>query len=70
MCAYCAFATRYKAEWKELRLNRRIFRSVSAGISVASATLPDFSLVYVNPAFEEMTEYSRAEVQGRNSRFP
>lgn len=69
MYAHCAFAKRYHAAWKELHLNRRIFRSVTAGISVASATLPDLPLVYVNPAFEEMTGYSRAEVQGRNCRF-
>jgi two-component system sporulation sensor kinase C len=69
MYAHCAFAQRYVAAWKELRLNRRIFRSVTAGISVASATVPDLPLVYVNPAFEEMTGYSRAEVQGRNCRF-
>ncbi|RXH55871.1 two-component system sensor histidine kinase NtrB [Granulicella sibirica] len=65
----CAFAQRYSAAWKELRLNRRIVRSVTAGVSIASATAPDLPLVYVNPAFEEMTGYSRAEVQGRNCRF-
>jgi len=69
MYAHCAFAKRYLAAWRELRLNRRIFRSVTAGISVASATLPDLPLVYVNPAFETMTGYSRSEVQGRNCRF-
>jgi two-component system sporulation sensor kinase C len=69
MYAHSAFAKRYNAEWKELGLNRRIFQSITAGISVASATLPDFPLVYVNPAFEEMTGYSRAEVQGHNCRF-
>ena len=69
MFAHCAFAKRYLAAWRELRLNRRIFRSVTAGISVANATLPDLPLVYVNPAFEKMTGYSRSEVQGRNCRF-
>jgi len=69
MFAHCAFAKRYQAAWRELRLNRRIFRSVTAGISVASATLPDLPLVYVNPAFETMTGYSRTEVQGKNCRF-
>jgi PAS domain S-box-containing protein len=64
-----AFAKRYSDAWRELRLNRRIFRSVTTGISVASATLPDFPLIYVNPAFETMTGYSYSEVQGRNCRF-
>ena len=69
MFAHRAFANRYQAAWAELRLTRRIFRSVTTGVSVASATLPDLPLVYVNPAFEEMTGYSRAEVQGKNCRF-
>ena len=69
MFAHRAFAKRYQAAWKELRLTRRIFSSVTTGISVASATLPDMPLLYVNPAFEEITGYSRAEVQGKNCRF-
>ena len=69
MYAHRASQRRYHAAWRELRLNRRIFRSVTAGISVASATLPDLPLIYVNPAFEAMTGYSRSEVQGRNCRF-
>ena len=69
MYAHSAFAKRYSSAWRELRLNRRIFGSVTAGISVASTTLPDLPLVYVNTAFETMTGYSRLEVQGRNCRF-
>ncbi|RRA49947.1 nitrogen regulation protein NR(II) [Acidipila sp. EB88] len=69
MYSHCASQRRYHAAWRELRLNRRIFRSVTAGISVANATLPDLPIIYVNPAFEAMTGYSREEVQGRNCRF-
>jgi PAS domain S-box-containing protein len=54
---------------EELHLNRRIFRSVTSGISVASTLLPDLPLTYVNPAFEVMTGYSLEEVQGQNCRF-
>ena len=64
-----AFARRYQTALEELHLNRRIFRSVTSGISVANATLPDLPLVYVNPAFEVMTGYCLEEVQGRNCRF-
>ncbi len=67
--AHRAFARRYQSALEELHLNRRIFRSVTSGISVANASLPDLPLVYVNPAFEVMTGYSLEEVQGKNCRF-
>jgi two-component system sporulation sensor kinase C len=60
---------RYHSALEELHLNRRIFRSVTSGISVASATRPDLPLIYVNPAFEVMTGYRLEEVAGRNCRF-
>ena len=64
-----AFARRYQSALEELHLNRRIFRSVTNGISVANAMLPDMPLVYVNPAFEAMTGYSLEESVGKNCRF-
>jgi two-component system sporulation sensor kinase C len=64
-----AFARRYQDALEELQLNRRIFRSVTSGISVANALLPDMPLTYVNPAFEVMTGYALEEVQGKNCRF-
>ncbi len=67
--AHRAFAQRYKSAFEELHLNRRIFRSVTSGISVADATRPDLPLVYVNPAFEVMTGYCLEEVEGKNCRF-
>ncbi len=67
--AHRAYARRYVTAMEELHLNRRIFRSVTSGISVANATLPDMPLVYVNPAFEVMTGYSLEEVRGENCRF-
>jgi two-component system sporulation sensor kinase C len=67
--AHRAFARRYQNALEELNLNRRIFRSVTSGISVANAQLPDIPLVYVNPAFEAMTGYSLEEVLGKNCRF-
>lgn len=67
--AHRAFARRYQSALEELHLNRRIFRSVTSGISVASVTHPDLPLIYVNPAFEVMTGYSLEEVAGKNCRF-
>jgi two-component system sporulation sensor kinase C len=67
--AHRAFLRHYQSALEELHLNRRIFRSVTSGISVANATLPDIPLVYVNPAFEVMTGYTLEEVQGNNCRF-
>ena len=67
--AHRAFARRYNSALEELHLNRRIFRSVTSGISVANATIADMPLVYVNPAFEVMTGFALEEVVGRNCRF-
>lgn len=64
-----ASTARYRSVIAELELNRRIFRSVTTGISVANAAVPDMPLVYVNPAFEAMTGYTREEVLGKNCRF-
>ena len=67
--AHRAFARRYKSALEELDLNRSIFKSVTSGISVANAQLPDMPLMYVNPAFEVMTGYTLEEVEGKNCRF-
>ncbi len=67
--AHRAFATRYQSAMEELNLNRNIFKSVTSGISVANAQLPDMPLMYVNPAFEVMTGYSLEDVEGKNCRF-
>ena len=67
--AHRAFAMRYQSALEELNLNRNIFKSVTNGISVANAQLPDMPLMYVNPAFEVMTGYSLEDVEGKNCRF-
>jgi len=53
----------------ELNLMRRVFESVVTGVTISDATAPDMPLIYVNPAFERMTGYTRQEVLGRNCRF-
>ncbi len=67
--AHRAFARRYENALEELHMNRQIFHSVTNGISVANATLPDMPLTYVNPAFEVMTGYALEDVVGLNCRF-
>jgi two-component system sporulation sensor kinase C len=67
--AHRAYVRRYQTAMDELHLNRRIFRSVTNGITVANAQQPDMPLVYVNPAFEVMTGYSFEDVIGKNCRF-
>jgi two-component system sporulation sensor kinase C len=67
--AHRAFARKYQPALEELILSRRIFRSVTSGITVSNALLPDLPLIYVNPAFEAITGYSLEEVLGKNCRF-
>lgn len=67
--AHRAYIYRFESAFEELRLNRRIFRSVTSGIVVASATEPENPVTYVNPAFEVTTGYSLEEVLGRNYGF-
>lgn len=67
--AHRAYIYRFESALEELHLNRRIFRSVTSGIVVASATEPDNPVAYANPAFEVMTGYCLEEVLGQNLRF-
>lgn len=66
--AHRAYVRRYRDAMEELQLNRRIFRSVTSGITVARAE-EELPLVYVNPAFEVITGYSIEESLGKNCRF-
>ncbi len=67
--AHRAYIFRFETALEELHLNRRIFRSVTSGIVVASATEPDNPVTYVNPAFEVTTGYCLEDVVGKNCRF-
>ncbi|MGZ4989479.1 MAG: PAS domain S-box protein, partial [Methylobacter sp.] len=57
-----------KAELR-LRLLERAVEASSSSISMADANQPDMPLIYVNPAFERITGYSRDEAIGHNARF-
>jgi PAS domain S-box-containing protein len=52
-----------------LRLRERALAATSNGIIITDARLADHPIIYVNPAFEEMTGYSSPEVMGKNCRF-
>jgi PAS domain S-box-containing protein len=51
------------------RLMERAIDSATNGIVISDAQKPDMPIIYVNPAFERITGYTRAEVVGRNCRF-
>lgn len=59
--------------WSEvqaaIRLRDQAIAASSMGIVIADLQLPDQPLIYVNPAFEQITGYSAAEVLGTNCRF-
>ncbi len=52
-----------------LRLRDRAISASSNGLVISDPKLPDNPLIYVNPAFEEMTGYTAEEALGRNCRF-
>jgi diguanylate cyclase (GGDEF)-like protein/PAS domain S-box-containing protein len=54
---------------EEWNWNRQVIESVTSGVVVANACLPDLPLIYVNSAFERMTGYRRDEILGGNCRF-
>jgi len=60
----------YRARLQEsVKLRDQAIAASSVGIVIADARLPDMPLIYVNPAFEQITGYSAAEVLGSNCRF-
>jgi diguanylate cyclase (GGDEF)-like protein/PAS domain S-box-containing protein len=53
-----------------LRLHQHAIESLPVGVIIAEwDKQKDYPLVYVNPAFEQITGYSESEVMGRNCRF-
>ncbi|HSR64222.1 MAG TPA: EAL domain-containing protein [Xanthomonadaceae bacterium] len=55
-------------EQADLRLLRRAVDATDNGIVIADARSDDQPIVYVNPAFEQITGYASAEIAGRNCR--
>lgn len=63
-----SLVSRVRAE-AMLVLSERVLETMPNGVAIADATLPDFPLVYVNPAFQRITGYASEQVLGRNPRF-
>ena len=54
---------------ERLQLLQRAVESSVNGIVITDPRQPDNPIIYVNPAFEQMTGYAAAEAVGRNCRF-
>jgi PAS domain S-box-containing protein len=50
-------------------LRERALAAASTGITIADARQPDMPLIFVNPAFEQITGYAATTVLGKNCRF-
>ena len=61
--------SRVKEAEQHLNILNRAIEASSSSISIADANEPNLPLIYVNPTFERITGYKRAEVLGRNARF-
>lgn len=62
-------STKTKHNEDSLRLLERAIAASHDGISISDANAPDQPLIYVNPAFEQITGYTASEVLGHNCRF-
>lgn len=52
-----------------LRLHDRAIEFSSNGILITDAQAPDNPIIYANPAYEGITQFSKEEIIGRNPRF-
>jgi PAS domain S-box-containing protein len=53
----------------DIKILQAVVIGARDGITIVDASLPDYPLIFVNPAFERMTGYSFEEVNGKNCRF-
>jgi PAS domain S-box-containing protein len=61
--------TPIKQAQDDLRLFGKALEASVDGIAIADAHQADIPLIYVNPAFQQMTGYGREDFLGRNCRF-
>lgn len=65
----CRDITERKRQMDELHLLERGIEASPNGLTMVDALQPDRPIVYVNPAFTEITGYPAEEVLGRNCHF-
>ncbi len=53
----------------QLALRDRAMQAISQGITIVDARAEGRPIVYASPSFEELTGYTAAEVEGRDTRF-
>ncbi|THF68378.1 PAS domain S-box protein [Deinococcus sp. Arct2-2] len=53
----------------DLHLLTQTLASCSVGVVISDARQPDCPIIYVNPAFEQLSGYQAQEILGRNCRF-
>ena len=54
------------AKERELQLRARVIETMAVGTAVIDATQPEVPIIDINPAFERITGYARAEALGRS----
>ena len=66
---YVLDLTERKRDEALLYLRDRAINAVSQAIIITDVKMPDNTIVYVSPSFEQLTGYSSKEAIGRNCRF-
>ncbi|OIQ84613.1 putative diguanylate cyclase YegE [mine drainage metagenome] len=69
LIAIGADMTEHKQTESLIRMQSDALRSSFNGVAIADAADPELPLIYVNPAFEEISGYPASELLGRNCRF-
>lgn len=69
LCAFLRDVTERRKTRAELRLRTRALEAFGDGVVIVDALMDDMPIIYVNPAFEQITGFSALETLGQNCRF-